>query len=42
MRHSKAEKAETHDRIVAIAAKRFRENGLDGLGIGPDECPDLP
>ena len=33
MRHSKAEKAKTHDRIVAIAAKRFRENGLDGVGI---------
>src|SRR3982074_3837439 len=33
MRHSKAEKAKTHKRIVAIAAKRFREEGLAGVGI---------
>src|ERR1700681_1396309 len=33
MRHSKAEKAKTHERIVAIAAKRFREKGLAGFGI---------
>jgi TetR/AcrR family transcriptional regulator, transcriptional repressor for nem operon len=33
MRHSKAEKARTHKRIVAIASKRFREQGLDGIGI---------
>jgi TetR/AcrR family transcriptional repressor of nem operon len=33
MRHSKAEKAKTHQRIVAIAAKRFREEGLAGIGI---------
>ena len=33
MRHSKAEKAKTHKRIVAIAAKRFREEGLAGIGI---------
>ncbi len=33
MRHSKAEKAKTHERIVAIAAKRFREDGLAGIGI---------
>src|SRR6266481_4288686 len=33
MRHSKAEKARTHERIVAIAAKRFREKGLAGIGI---------
>src|ERR1700741_5121410 len=33
MRHSKAEKAKTHKRIVAIASKRFRENGLTGIGI---------
>jgi hypothetical protein len=28
MRHSKAEKAQTHERIVAVASKRFREEGL--------------
>jgi TetR/AcrR family transcriptional repressor of nem operon len=33
MGHSKAEKAETHKRIVIIAAKRFREGGLAGIGI---------
>jgi TetR/AcrR family transcriptional repressor of nem operon len=33
MRHSKAEKAKTHERIVAIASKRFREEGLSGVGI---------
>jgi TetR/AcrR family transcriptional repressor of nem operon len=33
MRHSKAEKAKTHQRIVAIASKRFREEGLTGIGI---------
>src|ERR1700676_4668653 len=33
MRHSKAEKAKTHERIVAIAAKKFREEGLTGIGI---------
>jgi TetR/AcrR family transcriptional repressor of nem operon len=33
MRHSKAEKAKTHQRIVAIASKRFREEGLAGIGI---------
>jgi len=31
--HSKAEKAKTHRRIVAIASKRFREEGLAGIGI---------
>jgi hypothetical protein len=30
MGHSKAEKAKTHRRIVAIASKRFREGGLGG------------
>ncbi|MGC1304137.1 MAG: TetR/AcrR family transcriptional regulator, partial [Caulobacteraceae bacterium] len=34
MGHSQVEKAKTHDRIVAIAARRFREAGLDGLSIG--------
>ena len=33
MGHSRAEKAETHKRIVKIASKRFREEGLKGLGI---------
>jgi TetR/AcrR family transcriptional repressor of nem operon len=33
MGHSKAEKAKTHKRIVAIASKRFREDGLAGVGI---------
>src|SRR5258708_30829533 len=33
MRHSKAEKAKTHKRIVAIASRRFREKGLAGIGI---------
>ena len=33
MRHSKAEKTKTHERIVAIASKRFREEGLAGIGI---------
>src|SRR4030081_561266 len=33
MGHSKAQKAKTHKRIVAIASKRFRERGLAGFGI---------
>jgi TetR/AcrR family transcriptional repressor of nem operon len=33
MRNSKVEKAKTHKRIVAIAAKRFREEGIAGIGI---------
>src|SRR5260370_16909021 len=33
MGHSKAQKAKTHKRIVAIASKRFREGGLAGIGI---------
>jgi TetR/AcrR family transcriptional regulator, transcriptional repressor for nem operon len=33
MGYSKAEKARTHKRIVAKAAKRFRERGLEGVGI---------
>jgi TetR/AcrR family transcriptional regulator, transcriptional repressor for nem operon len=33
MRHSKTEKANTHKRIVTIAAKKFREEGLAGIGI---------
>src|ERR1700716_1194215 len=33
MGHSKAEKAKTHKRIVKIASRRFREDGLAGVGI---------
>jgi TetR/AcrR family transcriptional repressor of nem operon len=33
MGYSKAQKEETHKRIVAIASKRFREKGLAGFGI---------
>lgn len=33
MGHSRAEKATTHQRIVALASKRFREKGLAGIGI---------
>jgi len=33
MGYSRAEKEKTHKRIVAIASKRFRENGLAGVGI---------
>src|ERR1700691_3945036 len=33
MGHSKSDKAETHTRIVKVAAKRFRERGLDGIGV---------
>lgn len=33
MGHSRIEKGKTHERIVAIAAKRFREKGLAGIGI---------
>jgi TetR/AcrR family transcriptional repressor of nem operon len=33
MGHSKADKAESHERIVQIAAARFREAGLDGIGV---------
>jgi TetR/AcrR family transcriptional repressor of nem operon len=33
MGHSKADKDDSHDRIVKIGAARFREEGLDGLGV---------
>jgi TetR/AcrR family transcriptional regulator, transcriptional repressor for nem operon len=33
MGHSKVEKAKTHKRIVGIASKRFREEGLAGIGL---------
>ena len=32
MGHSKAEKAKTHKRVVKTASKRFREEGLAGVG----------
>jgi TetR/AcrR family transcriptional repressor of nem operon len=33
MGYSKKDKAETHTRIVSVAAKRFRERGLEGIGV---------
>jgi TetR/AcrR family transcriptional repressor of nem operon len=33
MGYSKSDKAETHARIVRVAAKRFRERGLEGIGV---------
>jgi TetR/AcrR family transcriptional repressor of nem operon len=33
MGHSRESKAETHDKIVQTAARRFREAGLQGIGI---------
>jgi TetR/AcrR family transcriptional repressor of nem operon len=33
MGHSQADKIATHQRIVDIAAKRFRERGLEGISI---------
>ena len=33
MGHSKAEKAESHERIVAVAAGLFRELGIDGISV---------
>jgi TetR/AcrR family transcriptional repressor of nem operon len=33
MGHSRAEKTRTHERIVTLASKRFREKGLTGVGI---------
>ena len=33
MGYSKNNKAETHARIVSVAAKRFRELGLEGIGV---------
>ena len=33
MGHSQADKAQTHERIVAIASRRFRERGLEGIGV---------
>jgi hypothetical protein len=33
MGHSRADKGKTHQRIVTLASKRFREKGLMGIGI---------
>src|ERR1700719_442311 len=33
MGYSQAQKAKTHERIVKLASKRFREEGLAGVGI---------
>src|SRR5580692_2516373 len=33
MGHSRKEKQTTHERIVRVAAKRFRERGLEGIGV---------
>ena len=33
MAHAKRDKQTTHERIVSVAAKRFRERGLDGVGV---------
>jgi TetR/AcrR family transcriptional repressor of nem operon len=33
MGHSQAEKTRTHDRIVKVAARKFREKGLNGIGV---------
>jgi TetR/AcrR family transcriptional repressor of nem operon len=33
MGHSKAEKEKSHQRIVKTAAARFRERGVDGIGL---------
>ena len=33
MGHSQTEKRKNHERILRTASKRFREKGLDGVGI---------
>lgn len=33
MGHSQVEKQKTHEKIVAIASRRLRERGLDGVGV---------
>jgi len=33
MGHSQEDKAESHDRIVRVAAARFREDGVDSIGV---------
>jgi hypothetical protein len=37
MGYSKSDKAETHTHVVRVAAKRFRERGLEGIGVA-DVC----
>ena len=41
MGHSQADKDESHDRIVRMAAARFREAGVDGIGVA-DLMQPLP
>src|SRR5580700_6530286 len=33
MANSKRDKQTTHERIVRVAARRFRERGLEGIGV---------
>src|ERR1700684_130139 len=33
MGHAKRDKQTTHERIVSVAARRFRERGLEGIGV---------
>src|SRR5579859_3821079 len=33
MGHSQESKAASHERIVSVAAARFREAGIDGIGV---------
>src|SRR5260370_37340453 len=33
MGHSRSDKQTTHERIGRVAAKRFRERGLEGIGV---------
>lgn len=33
MGHSQQEKQRTHDRIVAVASRRLREKGIEGIGV---------
>ncbi|MHB8477690.1 MAG: TetR/AcrR family transcriptional regulator [Steroidobacteraceae bacterium] len=40
MGHSKASKADTHTRLVAAAAARFKERGIDGISVA-DLMKDL-
>ena len=40
MGHSKASKADTHTRLVAAAAARFKERGIDGISLA-DLMKDL-
>ena len=40
MGHSQASKADTHARLVAAAAARFKERGIDGISLA-DLMKDL-